>query len=366
MVTVGIVNVTKVFGKVTAVEDVTLEVKDKEFMVLLGPSGCGKTTLLRVIAGLESPTSGDVLIGDQVVNNIPPQKRDVAMVFQSYALYPHMKVSDNIATPLKLRGMAKDEIARSVKEVASLLNIEDVLERKPGQLSGGQRQRVALARAIVRRPRVFLMDEPLSNLDAKLRLYMRSELVKLQKRLGTTTIYVTHDQAEAMTMADRITVLKQGKMQQTGTPDSLYSSPANLFVADFIGSPPMNFIDSTVLEKDGRLILDIGVRTLALPRDIEEMVSSRCPSGADLVLGVRPEDLDICDNERENTIPGIIDLVETLGKEVIVDIILEGVPGIIKVDQPQSFRGGRGDSVYVRVNMNRIHLFERSSGRVVV
>ncbi|RLE52516.1 MAG: glycerol-3-phosphate ABC transporter ATP-binding protein, partial [Candidatus Methanomethylicota archaeon] len=240
MVKIHLEHVTKVFGEVVAVDDVTLTIREKEFMVLLGPSGCGKTTTLRIIAGLEEPTKGEVYIDDQPVTYLPPKDRDIAMVFQNYALYPHMKVYDNIAFPLKLRKYPKEEIDKMVKEVAEMLHIEDLLDRMPKQLSGGEQQRVALARALIRRPKAFLLDEPLSNLDAKLRVVMRAELKRLQKELGVTTVYVTHDQAEAMTMADRIAVMKDGKVLQVGSPADVFNKPVNLFVAGFIGSPPMN------------------------------------------------------------------------------------------------------------------------------
>jgi len=257
---VRVVGLRKVFDKKTvAVDGVSFEVKDGEFVILLGPSGCGKTTTLRCIAGLETPDEGEIYIGDRLVNDLPPKDRDIAMVFQSYALYPHMTVYDNLAFPLKMRKYPKDEIDKRVKEVARLLRIEDLLDRKPRQLSGGQQQRVALGRALVRNPQVWLMDEPLSNLDAKLRVYMRAELKKLQKDLGITTIYVTHDQAEAMAMGDRIAVMDKGKILQYDEPHVVYEKPANIFVAGFLGSPPMNFVDATIVERDSQIILDAGV-----------------------------------------------------------------------------------------------------------
>src|SRR5262247_1948697 len=258
-------NLNKMFDGVHAVKDVNLEIRDKEFVVLVGPSGCGKTTTLRMVAGLESITSGDVLIGDTVVNNLPPMDRDIAMVFQNYALYPHMTVYDNMAFGLKMRKFERTEIGKRVQEAAEILGIQSLLKRKPRQLSGGQRQRVALGRAIVRHPRVFLFDEPLSNLDAKLRVQMRVELKKLHHRLGTTAVYVTHDQVEAMTLGDRVVVMRDGLIQQVGDPLELYDQPANKFVAGFIGSPAMNFAAVTVTEANGSLIAENSGLRIKLP-----------------------------------------------------------------------------------------------------
>ena len=264
---VKVVNLVKRFDKTIAVDGVSFDVRDGEFIILLGPSGCGKTTTLRCIAGLETPDEGEIYIDDRLVNDLPPKDRDIAMVFQSYALYPHMTVYGNLAFPLKMRKLPKDEIDKKVREVAKLLRIEELLDRKPRQLSGGQQQRVALGRALVRTPKVFLMDEPLSNLDAKLRVYMRAELKKLQRDLKITTIYVTHDQAEAMAMADRIAVMNKGKILQYSEPNHVYEKPANLFVAGFIGSPPMNFIKASIVEKDSRIILDAGFFQYELERE---------------------------------------------------------------------------------------------------
>ncbi|RLE71312.1 MAG: glycerol-3-phosphate ABC transporter ATP-binding protein, partial [Thermoprotei archaeon] len=265
MVEVKLVDLCKYFGPVKAVDHLNLHIKDREFVALLGPSGCGKTTTLLMIAGIYKPTSGYIYFGDEIVNDVPPKDRNVGMVFQSYALYPHMTVFDNIAFPLKLKKVPKQEIEKKVKEVAEFLRIAELLDRKPSQLSGGQQQRVALARALAKEPQIFLMDEPLSNLDAKLRIMMRAELKRMQKELGITTIYVTHDQVEAMTMADRIAVLNLGRLQQYGTPDELYNKPSNVFVAGFIGSPPMNFIDGSLVETDDKLAIDIGPLKLPLP-----------------------------------------------------------------------------------------------------
>src|SRR5213592_2465357 len=279
----------KMYDEVHAVKDVNLQIRDKEFMVLVGPSGCGKTTTLRMVAGLETITSGDVLIGDKVINHLPPMDRDIAMVFQNYALYPHMSVYDNMAFGLKMRKFAKPDIAKRVQEAAEILGIQGLLGRKPRQLSGGQRQRVALGRAIVRHPQVFLFDEPLSNLDAKLRVQMRVELKKLHLRLGTTAIYVTHDQVEAMTLGDRVVVMKDGWVQQVGEPLELYNDPANRFVAGFLGSPAMNFAAVTVSEANGSLIAENAGLRIKLPDEIAQRL--RGQKSRDVTLGIRPEDL---------------------------------------------------------------------------
>src|SRR5271156_5550466 len=293
MARVLIRNLNKMYDEVHAVKDVNLEIRDKEFVVLVGPSGCGKTTTLRMVAGLESISSGNILIGDRVVNELPPMDRDIAMVFQNYALYPHMSVYDNMAFGLKMRKFARAEIATRVQQAAEILGIQDYLQRKPRQLSGGQRQRVALGRAIVRHPRVFLFDEPLSNLDAKLRVQMRVELKKLHLRLGTTAIYVTHDQVEAMTLGDRVVVMKDGVVQQVGEPLELYNQPANKFVAGFIGSPAMNFAAVTVTEADGSLIAENSGFRIKLPDETAQRL--RRHIGHEIMLGIRPEDLTVAD-----------------------------------------------------------------------
>src|SRR5512138_3506156 len=282
-------HVTKQFGEVKAVNDLMLEIKDKEFLVLVGPSGCGKTTALRLLAGLEEISAGNIFIGDRLVNNIAPKDRDIAMVFQSYALYPHMSVYDNMAFGLRLRKTPKADIDRRVKEAAEILGIGELLTRKPKQLSGGQRQRVALGRAIVREPAVFLMDEPLSNLDAKIRVATRAELIKLHQRLQTTVIYVTHDQTEAMTMGSRIAVLRDGILQQLDTPQTLYDRPANMFVAGFIGSPAMNFFDAKLTGTADALYVDGGSFKVRVPPDKAERLSKYI--SREIVFGVRPEDI---------------------------------------------------------------------------
>src|SRR5271163_2174097 len=291
MARVLIRNLNKMYDEVHAVKDVNLEIRDKEFLVLVGPSGCGKTTTLRMVAGLEAITSGQVLIGDTVVNELPPMDRDIAMVFQNYALYPHMTVYDNMAFGLKMRKFDKSEIAKRVKDAADILGIQELLKRKPRQLSGGQRQRVALGRAIVRHPRVFLFDEPLSNLDAKLRVQMRVELKKLHERLGTTAIYVTHDQVEAMTLGDRVVVMCDGRVQQVGDPMELYNQPANRFVAGFIGSPAMNFADVRIAAENGSLWAESEGIRIKVPAPIKDRLSSY--AGKEVTFGIRPEDLSI-------------------------------------------------------------------------
>ncbi|MCC7272499.1 MAG: sn-glycerol-3-phosphate ABC transporter ATP-binding protein UgpC, partial [Alphaproteobacteria bacterium] len=320
MAHVTVRQVNKRYDEVHAVKDVNLEIRDKEFLVLVGPSGCGKTTTLRMIAGLESITSGDVLIGDTVVNELPPMDRDIAMVFQNYALYPHMSVYDNMAFGLKMRKFQRDEIDRRVKDAADILGIDQLLARKPRQLSGGQRQRVALGRAIVRHPQVFLFDEPLSNLDAKLRVQMRVELKKLHDRLGTTAIYVTHDQVEAMTLGDRVVVMKDGWVQQVGEPLDLYNRPANRFVAGFIGSPAMNFARVDVTGSNGAIrVENAGIR-LALPADIGGRLHGHV--GRSVWLGIRPEDLDVATDAdpADACFEADVEVIEQLGPEILLDL----------------------------------------------
>src|SRR5690242_12728288 len=320
MARVLIQQLNKKFDEFHAVKDVNLEIRDREFVVLVGPSGCGKTTTLRMVAGLESITSGDVLIGDTRVNELPPMDRDIAMVFQNYALYPHMSVYDNMAFGLKMRHFGRAEIAERVQEAAEILGIEDYLKRKPRQLSGGQRQRVALGRAIVRHPRVFLFDEPLSNLDAKLRVQMRVELKKLHERLGTTAIYVTHDQVEAMTLGDRVVVMRDGWVQQVGDPLELYNQPANRFVAGFLGSPAMNFAPVRIAAENGALwATGDGIR-LKVPAPMTNQVGPY--AGRDVTFGIRPEDLRIAAEADpvELTLDAVVEVVERLGSEILLDI----------------------------------------------
>jgi multiple sugar transport system ATP-binding protein len=351
---VSLDHVTKRFGvgAAAAVSDLTLDIRDRELMVLLGPSGCGKTTGLRMVAGLERPDAGEIRIGGQRVNEMEPKDRDVALVFQSYALYPHMTVHDNMLYPLKVRRMSRAERERRVRQAAELLRITNLLDRKPRQLSGGEQQRVALGRAIVREPRVFLMDEPLSNLDAKLRVHTRAELKALQQQLGTTTVFVTHDQAEAMTLADRIAVMNEGALQQVGTPDDVYDRPANLFVAQFMGSPPMNTL--AVTRADGHLVSEGGWR-FPLPAGV---TSAPEP----LTLGVRPEDVSLSLIPVDDAFPASVFVSEPLGNEVIVNVHVG--EALVKVRTEPSIRPRRGDRVHLRAHPARLHLFGADGRRV--
>jgi len=357
-------NLTKRFGDVVAANDVSFEVEDKEFLVLLGPSGCGKTTTLRCIAGLETPDEGEIYIGDTLVNKLPPKDRDVAMVFQSYALYPHMKVFDNIAFPLKMRKVPKSETERRVKRTAEFLRIAHLLDRKPKQLSGGEAQRVALGRAIVRDPRVFLMDEPLSNLDAKLRIYMRAELKRLQRDLGVTTIYVTHDQVEAMTMADKVAIMNLGVVQQLSDANEIFNHPANLFVAGFIGSPPMNFMEGIFTEKNGSCFLDASTFTLPIPHDISKIIKEKTTS-SELILGVRPEDISIGRKKTpEKLVEAEVYVTEPLGSEVIVD--LKVGDNIVKVKTTPDFAINIGERVWIEFNKKKMHLFDKKTEKAII
>ncbi len=356
---VAIKGLTKTFGETVAVKDLDLDIADRSFVVLLGPSGCGKTTTLRCIAGLETPDKGEIYIGDRLVNDLAPKDRDIAMVFQSYALYPHMKVFDNIAFPLKMHKVPKAEIKERVYKTAELLRIKHLLDRKPKQLSGGEAQRTALGRAIVRDPEVFLMDEPLSNLDAKLRVYMRAELKRLQKELGVTTIYVTHDQVEAMTMADKVAIMNKGVLQQLGNANEIFDHPANLFVAGFIGSPPMNLIDCTLTEKG----LDAGVFTLAVPDEIRDLIKEKA-SGPELILGVRPEDISLSKKRTsEAVMKAEVYVTEPLGSEIIVD--LKVGDEIVKARVDPDFVVGPGDEVWMFINRDRMHIFDKKTEKAI-
>lgn len=360
MVSVKLEGLTKYFGSVRAIEDINLEVKNGEFLTLLGPSGCGKTTTLRCVAGLEMPTSGQIYFDDKVVNDLTPRERNVAMVFQSYALYPHMTVYDNIAFPLKIRKAPKEEIDNKVKEVAELLQIEGLLGRKPDELSGGERQRVALGRALVRKPTIFLMDEPLSNLDAKLRIYMRAELKALHRSLGITTIYVTHDQVEAMTMADRIAIFNEGRLQQIGEPEELYGSPTNVFVAGFIGSPPMNMVEGALIEDKRGVRLEAEDFFLDLT-DLRDILQPYI--GKSVVVGIRPQDMTIYDGPVEGGIEAKVYVVEPLGGEAIVDLHIG--KSLFKVEVLQA-KWNPEEKVWVRFDKSKIHLFDKNSGKAIV
>jgi multiple sugar transport system ATP-binding protein len=349
-------NINKFYDSVHAVKDVNLQIRDKEFVVFVGPSGCGKTTTLRMIAGLEAISSGDISIDGQVVNNLPPMDRDIAMVFQNYALYPHMSVYDNMAFGLKMRKFARREIAKRVQEAADILDIGNYLKRKPRQLSGGQRQRVALGRAIVRHPRVFLFDEPLSNLDAKLRVQMRVELKKLHQRLGTTAVYVTHDQVEAMTLGDRVVVMRDGLVQQVGEPLDLYNSPANRFVAGFIGSPAMNFATVTMTDGDGRLTAKNAGLELEVPPSHIERLRSRV--GREVTIGIRPENLHVATDSDPTgfTFPSKVEVVEQLGSEILLDVRVGGDTMVAAVDP--TIRARVQDQIRLAVNPARLHFFD--------
>ena len=344
-------------GDVTVIPDLNLEIKDKEFVVLVGPSGCGKSTTLRMIAGLESITDGELYIGDKLMNKVPPKNRDIAMVFQNYALYPHMSVYKNMTFALELAKVDKKVIDKKVHEAAKILGLEEYLDRKPKALSGGQRQRVALGRAMVRDPSVFLLDEPLSNLDAKLRTEMRSQISKLHNELGTTFVYVTHDQIEAMTMGDRICVMNAGVVQQFDTPKTLYNSPCNLFVAGFIGSPQMNFINATVEKgKDSKYEIVFGDTRIQSDRDeLADYV------GKSVVLGIRPDDIHV---EKEyfkgqNTIKASIDLDEIMGSETLLYLDYAGAKLIAKT--PSTVTEKTGDSIELAVNIDKIHVFDKDT-----
>ena len=366
MANVRIKNVTKKFGDVIAVNNLSLDIPDREFLVLVGPSGCGKSTALRMVAGLETPTEGDIFIGDNFVNNLLPKQRDIAMVFQSYALYPHLTVAQNLAFPLTVRKVPKTEIAERVKETAELLGIGELLRRKPKELSGGQRQRVALGRSIIREPKVWLMDEPLSNLDAKLRVRMRAELKQLQKELKITTIYVTHDQVEAMTMGDRIAILKDGLLQQLGEPTEVFKKPDNEFVAGFIGSPPMNFNDATIVERNGEIALDLSDFELRLPKSIGDVVQDRV--GSTVTLGIRPSAMyDRAlhkDATPEGTFNAYVYVVEPMGDETHVHFRI-GETNFVAVFPPDS-KVAMGKDIEVFFDANKIHLFDKTTTKAIV
>jgi len=390
-------DVWKVFPDGTeAVRELDLTITDGEFMVLVGPSGCGKTTVLRMVAGLEAISKGEVRIGEHVVNDVPPKERDIAMVFQNYALYPHMSVFDNMAFGLKLQKVAKDEIDERVREAARILDLGDFLRRKPAALSGGQRQRVAMGRAIVRHPQAFLMDEPLSNLDAKLRVQMRAEIARLQHDLGVTTIYVTHDQVEAMTMGDRVAVIRKGALQQADTPQTLYEHPVNLFVAGFIGSPAMNLLEASLSGTDGSVAVELGDDRLPVP---DEVMAARPDlrnyQDRKIVLGIRPEDMEdaslVSDAPAERRISSTVELREALGSDVVVHFSLDAPPALtedvreLAVDVGQEAldrvqqkaaenrsnvvarlnprtRVRKGDAVELVVDTTRLHFFDPNDG----
>lgn len=361
MASISLKNIRKVYpGDVVAVQDFNLEIEDKEFIILVGPSGCGKSTTLRMIAGLEEISSGDLYIGDDRVNDVVPKDRDIAMVFQNYALYPHMTVYKNMAFGLTLRKVKKDEIKKKVEEAAKILDIEHLLNRKPKALSGGQRQRVALGRAMVRNPAVFLLDEPLSNLDAKLRTQMRTEIAKLHKRLGTTFVYVTHDQTEAMTMGDRIVVMKDGFMQQVDTPQNLYNKPCNLFVAGFIGTPQMNFINAVVEKESNGLVVNFKGNKLSISENKCEKFTDYI--GKEVVLGIRPEDISIS-NGINHDVEIKVEVVELMGAEMYLYCDLEGIKLTVRTPVIDNCKS---DSILkLSINTRKIHVFDKETEKVI-
>ena len=385
MASITLSGVTKAFEDGTlAVDALDLHVADGEFMVLVGPSGCGKTTSLRMVAGLEDPTAGEIRIGDRLVNDLPSRSRDIAMVFQNYALYPHMSIADNLAFGLRMQGLGKNDRRQRAQEVAEILAISELLDRRPRQLSGGQRQRVAMGRAIVREPSAFLMDEPLSNLDARLRVQMRAEIARIQRRLGTTTLYVTHDQIEAMTMADRVAVMNRGVLQQVASPAEMYDHPDNLFVAGFIGTPAMNLFKATIVSNDSRLALQLGSQTL----DIGDRIGLREWAGRELVVGIRAEDIEDATKagavQAGRRLRAEVDLTEHLGSDLLVHATIDAVAAsslqlrdaaedVVPLDK--SSGSGRlvarcnprshiaaGDTVELAVDVEHIHLFDPSDG----
>ena len=363
MARVVLEKLSKAFGGVQAVKEASLVVEDREFMVLVGPSGCGKSTTLRMIAGLEEITSGKVFIGDRLVNDLPPRDRDIAMVFQNYALYPHMMVFENMAFGLKMRKFPKAEIEQRVREAADILGIQDLLERKPRQLSGGQRQRVALGRAIVRHPQVFLFDEPLSNLDAQLRVQMRVELKRLHDRLQSTVIYVTHDQVEAMTLGDRVVVMKDGSFQQIGEPLEVYSRPKNKFVAGFIGSPAMNFIDASLTEIGGTMYMETAGIRAPVPVELSSRLASYGPHK--VTLGIRPEDIHEAHSEHSAQISfeTVVEVVEPLGSEILLDVRVGEQLLVARTDS--ACRAKHHEKIRLAFFPERIHFFDPQTGEAI-
>lgn len=366
MALVKMENLNKSFGPVVAVDDLNLTIHDHEFVVLVGPSGCGKTTTLRMIAGLETATSGNIYIGEKIVNELPPKDRDIAMVFQNYALYPHMTVYNNLAFALKLRGYSNEEIDQRVKQSTKILDIGHLLERKPAELSGGQKQRVALGRAIVRQPQVFLMDEPLSNIDAKLRIQMRAEISRLQNQVKTTTVYVTHDQTEAMTMAHRIVVMKDGQIQQVDRPLNIYNRPVNKFVAGFIGSPPMNFIDGQLYEESGRLYFTSGSLKIEVSPKHAPALKERKIAG--VTMGLRSENIFIKENSQNSALcplEATVDVVEPLGSEVIAYLKIDENADIVS-NMPPTVQLQPDQKIAIYLDMEKAHFFSGEDETVIV
>ncbi|MCD6266799.1 MAG: ABC transporter ATP-binding protein [Thermotogaceae bacterium] len=355
---IRVVNLKKYFGKVRAVDGISFDVNDGEFVALLGPSGCGKTTTLLTLAGIYKPTGGEIYFDDILMNDVPPKYREIGMVFQNYALYPHMNVFENIAFPLRAKKLPKEEITKKVVQIAKKLMIDSLLDRKPSQISGGQQQRVALARALVKEPKVLLFDEPLSNLDAKLRMMMRAEIKKLQEDLGITSVYVTHDQAEAMTMASRIAVFNQGKLIQYGTPDEIYSNPRNMFVAAFIGNPPMNFLKDFAIEGKKYAVRDTA--RIKLPREMKVDENKK------YVLGFRPEDVVIKEGKEEGAIQGVVYVLEPLGRDIIVNVMTDKTRELVKIFAEPGDVPREGTEVSLFLNEDKIHLFDPDTEEAVL
>lgn len=364
MAKVTLRNVVKQYGSVKAVDDLSIEIRDKEFAVLVGSSGCGKSTALRMIAGLESISSGEIYIGDTLVNDLEPRDRDVAMVFQNYALYPHMNVRENMGFGLKIRKLSQAEINVRVQEASDILGLNELLDRKPKELSGGQRQRVAVGRAIVRKPKVFLFDEPLSNLDAKLRVAMRAEISKLHQRLGATMIYVTHDQVEAMTMADRIFIMSKGLVLQSGAPMEVYSQPANLFVAGFIGSPAMNFFDARILADAGALFIDGGSFKVTVPDAFRTHLEAY--TGKEVVFGVRPEDISLHEpgGDAGNVVTAKAEVIELLGSEIFAHLTCGAHALVARMAVPER-PISPGETIQIDFKMAKTHVFDKGSSRTI-
>ncbi|MDL2300328.1 sn-glycerol-3-phosphate ABC transporter ATP-binding protein UgpC [Clostridiaceae bacterium OttesenSCG-928-D20] len=369
MASLTLKNIKKVYDKtVVAVQEFDLEIKDKEFIVLVGPSGCGKSTTLRMIAGLEEITAGELYIGNDLVNDVEPKDRDIAMVFQNYALYPHMTVYENMAFALKLRKASKAEIDEKVKEAAEILGITNLLQRKPKALSGGQRQRVAIGRAIVRHPQVFLMDEPLSNLDAKLRNQMRAELIKLRQRIDTTFIYVTHDQTEAMTLGDRIVIMKDGFIQQIGTPQDVFNEPNNRFVAGFIGTPQMNFFPARLVLENGKYLVKFKDVVIELPENRQEILRKNNQAPGEVTLGIRPEHIRLATHGDDNSIEALVEVSELMGSEVYLHLTVENTNTVIRVqtadlDEPYSSAPQTIKNISFSIPGERVSLFDEENGK---
>ncbi len=360
MASVTITNVWKYYGKTAAVRQLNLVCEDGEFLCVLGPSGCGKSSTLRMLAGLEHISAGDILFGERRINDIPPKDRDIAMVFENYALYPHKTVYDNIANSLRLRRLDKATIDEKVKKAATMLEIDHLLDRRPGELSGGQKQRTAIGRAIVREPELFLFDEPIAHLDAKLRAHMRVELKLMQRELGTTMIYVTHDQLEALSMADRVAVMHEGVLQQFGPPQEVYHKPANQWVAGFVGEPPMNFLDCEIAEEGGEMVVRHANFSRALLPE-QAAIMREAGGSRSVTLGIRPDEIAIAAEGGEGAFSGQVMLTEPLGGDLLVDVALQGSKLLVKAKP--SYQGNRGDTCYLTFDRSRWHLFSKENGQ---